>query len=456
MQLEKKVTFSKITNDLDMKMILRVNYYRIGVVLDYDCPHSEIVFEEFSKHQLPFNESYHWLVLTSTTTIPTQVLSNLPLSVESELTIANREENSYVLYDVYNPSYRHNGQLNVTFKGTWTTQKGLEDEMTQYKYTRRGNFHGLTLNFSFVLTNPPLPDFETYMTRPTNRHLDTMMRFHYAIVRYLRDAYNFTMNLKQAPTWGYFVNGTWNGILKDMIDGVTDISIAPFQQKANRMEVCEFTLITYIGRVVFIFRHPKKNTLRNPFLKPFTSNVWYSIAALSIVCYAILLLLTKVEAKLIGAEVKGASSGTLQSEVDLVVVGAISQQGINAAPNIISGRILFISLFLWGLLLYQFYSASIVGSLLAEEAKYITTLEQLDASNMELGIEEMPYYPAVFKYGGSPVLLRMYDEKMRPTPERPKGAYTSAGRGLSLVKKGGYALSIESGTAYKIIEVTLD
>ena len=151
MKLDTTVSFITIAENLDMRKILKVNYYRIGVVLALDCPRSDIVFEQFSQHRLPFNESYHWLVLTESLTIPTQVFSRIPFTVESEMTSSNRRQDSYFLHDVYNPSYRHNGKLNVTFKGVWTPREGLVDELTQYKYVRRGNFHGLTLNFSLVV-----------------------------------------------------------------------------------------------------------------------------------------------------------------------------------------------------------------------------------------------------------------------------------------------------------------
>lgn len=79
-----------------------------------DCPQSQIVLEDSFKHRLTFNEFYHWLLLTSTTTISTQILSHFPLTVESELTGAKRQENSYVLHDVYNPS---DGVM--TWKSPW-------------------------------------------------------------------------------------------------------------------------------------------------------------------------------------------------------------------------------------------------------------------------------------------------------------------------------------------------
>ena len=151
MRLDTRISFSPIVEGVEMKKLLKVNYYHIGVVLDFDCPRSEIIFEQFTENGLPYNESYHWLVLTESVNLPIGILSHIPFTVESEMTFSSRRQDSYVLHDVYNPSYRHNGPLNITFKGVWSPSDGLHDQLTQYKYVRRGNFHGLALNFSYVV-----------------------------------------------------------------------------------------------------------------------------------------------------------------------------------------------------------------------------------------------------------------------------------------------------------------
>ena len=79
------------------------------------------------------------------------LLRKLPLSINTEMTLALLEPENCILYDVYNPSYRHGGQLNVTYMGYWKNQKGLKLELNQYKYERRKNFNGLYLNFSIVV-----------------------------------------------------------------------------------------------------------------------------------------------------------------------------------------------------------------------------------------------------------------------------------------------------------------
>ena len=56
-----------------------------------------------------------------------------------------------------------------------------------------------------------------------------------------------------------------------------------------------------------------------------------------------------------------------------------------------SGRIVFLTLFVWGLIIYQFYSASIVGSLLATPPKFIKNAIDVANSELEVKFEDIPY-----------------------------------------------------------------
>lgn len=85
--------------------------------------------------------------------------NQLPLNIATEMTLAllNNNNMSYTLYDIYNPSYRHGGKLNVTYMGHWSVKDGIKIELTQYKYKRRGNLHGLVLNASIVVNYGKMP-----------------------------------------------------------------------------------------------------------------------------------------------------------------------------------------------------------------------------------------------------------------------------------------------------------
>ena len=120
-------------------------------------------FKQFNQNNLPFNESYFWLIMTKDEEIPLNSLRELPLSINAEMTLALHKLDNVILYDIYNPSYRHGGKLNVTYMGYWHNQEGVKVDLNQYKYSRRGNLHGLSLNFSIVVifSSVPVVNFTT-------------------------------------------------------------------------------------------------------------------------------------------------------------------------------------------------------------------------------------------------------------------------------------------------------
>ena len=90
-------------------------------------------------------------MITKNEKLSLNILRNLPLSINAELTLSMQNSENFTLYDVYNPSYRHGGKLNVTYMGYWKNQEGIRIFLNQYKYIRRGNLRRLPLNFSIVV-----------------------------------------------------------------------------------------------------------------------------------------------------------------------------------------------------------------------------------------------------------------------------------------------------------------
>ncbi|XP_016843433.1 ionotropic receptor 75a-like isoform X1 [Nasonia vitripennis] len=456
--LDTRLSLMPISVGQDMRELMKVNYYRIGVFLDLDCEQSNFVTDQFISARLPFNESYFWLMKTIGSRAPLEMLDLLPLSINAELTLATTATGGahrYELYDVYNPSYRHGGKLNFTRMGYWDRDEGLRIHMTQYKYKRRGDLRGMVLNFSIVVDFPPANvDMATYLTTPIQKHLDTMHRYNYALTLQLRDYYNFTMNLMRGGTWGYLINGTFNGIVGDMIKGIVDVGATPFQFKPERMDVMDYTVQAYMARAAVIFRHPKRQTLNNSFLEPFSKQVWWLTAVVGLINWILLYLTIKMEQRYVG-NVQGSTLFTQpESETFLITSAAICQQGLSDTPRVYSGRIVYMSLFLWALLLYQFYSASIVGSLLSEKPRFIRSIKDLAESSLEVGIEDMPYNHDFFRTTSDKNVIELFERKIALNKRRKKFPYYKAEEGLRRVQRGDFAFQVDVATAYKIITDT--
>ena len=74
-----------------------------------------------------------------------------------------------------------------------------------------------------------------------------------------------------------------------------------------------------------MFRHPKKSNVRNPFLRPFTENVWWLSLNICIACWILLLTTVKIENYYNSRGYKLHSDPS--SETALITFAAITQQG---------------------------------------------------------------------------------------------------------------------------------
>jgi uncharacterized membrane protein len=75
-----------------------------------------------------------------------------------------------------------------------------------------------------------------------------------------------------------------------------------------------------------MFRHPKKSTVKNPFLKPFKQNVWWLTLNISIVCWILLLVTIKIDAYY-NSDNRQDNYYNTSSEIALITFAAIAQQG---------------------------------------------------------------------------------------------------------------------------------
>lgn len=135
------------------------------------------------------------------------------------------------------------------------------------------------------------------------------------------------MNLKRGTTWGYLINGTFNGIIGDMMKGLVDFGATPFQYKPERLDAVEYTVQAWMARPCFIFRHPTTNELSNPFLKPFEMKVWYVIGIFAAVNWIFLYTSVKLEHKLVMKQPACTLDTYPASEIIMITTSAICQQG---------------------------------------------------------------------------------------------------------------------------------
>nr|QKN21506.1 ionotropic receptor [Zeugodacus tau] len=100
----------------------------------------------------------------------------------------------------------------------------------------------------------------------------------------------------------------------------------------------------------------------------------------------------------------------------LFYVGSICQQGLTFSTSFFSGRCIVITSLLFAFAIYQFYSASIVGTLLMEKPKTIRTLRDLIHSSLAVGVEDIPYNRDYFLRTKDPIAIELYAKKVTSVP----------------------------------------
>ncbi|EDS34239.1 ionotropic glutamate receptor-invertebrate [Culex quinquefasciatus] len=135
-------------------------------------------------------------------------LETMNISINAEITLVressvaggatangDRRRKVYALFDIWNPGFISGGQLNVTAMGNYVVDNAGGGRLTvwfhQSTVVRRRDMRGLKLKMMTVVTQRPGIPFEVYLATPNNTHLDSVHRYNFGLMSYIRDYFNF-------------------------------------------------------------------------------------------------------------------------------------------------------------------------------------------------------------------------------------------------------------------------
>ncbi|XP_055623222.1 uncharacterized protein LOC129766660 [Toxorhynchites rutilus septentrionalis] len=554
-----------------------------------------------------------------------QRFAELNISINAEITFAiptTASRQTFGLFDIWNPGYINGGHLNVTAMGNYTVKnyggKRLNVRFRERTVVRRRNMNGLKLKIMTVVTQKPRESFETYLSTPKNTHMDSVHRYNFGLMSYLKEFYNFSFIMMRTKSWGYLRNGKFDGMIGALSRREVDLGGSPMFFRQERHRVVSYTTRSFKERPCFIFRHPRRqNTMENPFLLPFETIIWYLMmicgAILAMVLFTSLLFEDSVlvrggrsarhAAKFDGSPPTGgplniegdddgetyygdsfhfnrvigrgwwhrrhregteknvvlyndahrnndddsychllrerrkwrktssrrrqlphptqlqqkqqrgalpgnddatANDGTKNihktgkagnatvnaqtvqhhsvrvgdapkqesresistcsnyrpeklSKSILLFLGGVCQQGLSEIPHLLSSRCISLSILIFGYLMFQYYSASIVGSLVMAPPRTIKTLRNLIDSHLTLGIEDIPYSRDYFVRTMDEESLELFRTRIsfyNAKSGQNESHFSNAADGLRLVRGGGYAFHVAITAGYKIIRET--
>lgn len=189
----KYLTFNEISSfkvkSNDASVLMRLHSPRIAVIFDTSCNGTEELFKTFSNTG-SFNGSYFWLMLADDYETAIELLSLQDINLDAEITLAiDRNNETFEIFDVYNPNSRSNNQLIVQSKGFWKQDNGFNLQSNSSKFEKRSNLNGAVFRAA-VIAHPKNQTLVSFL-KTEDKLEDLQSRYHFNLFEILQKRHNF-------------------------------------------------------------------------------------------------------------------------------------------------------------------------------------------------------------------------------------------------------------------------
>ncbi|XP_033608435.1 uncharacterized protein LOC111867100 [Cryptotermes secundus] len=398
-------------------------------------PPRHVLFKQANALDL-FRARFRWLLLEdSSLQSSEQALRSLNVLLDSDVIVGRRvSETRFSVMEVYKRG-PHEG-LTRSVTGVWQSEvQHFEPTSSPVVSVRRMNTRKSVLKAVMVVTNN---DTMNHLTNTIDKHIDTITKVNHNLFLHVVDMLNASLDMKIVDTWGYPDSaGHWSGLSGYLQRSEVDIGTTGMFVTKERLPFVRYIASTSVTKNAFIFRQPPLSFIMNIFTLPFSRSVWMASVAFVVVAGSALYLTVQYEER---------SDRVTGSDITLLSLGAVCQQGTTLETGGVPARIVLFVLFITVIFMYTAYSACIVA-LLQSSTTGIRTLKDLLDSGLTLGVEDAVYNRHYFPAATDPVRRAIYK---KVTPDR----FMALEEGLKRVRKGLYAFHVELGPGYQVISET--
>ncbi|KAM7411001.1 hypothetical protein PAMA_021127 [Pampus argenteus] len=238
-------------------------------------------------------------------------------------------------------------------------------------------------------------------------------------------------------------NGTWNGMIGEILRGEADLAVASLTLTSVREQVVEMTtpfMQTGIGFILHKGVASEESTFS--LLSPFSTDMWMSLL--------IAFLLTGLCIFLVGriSPTEWAQPDAEEHSFTLLhsfwyITGALTLQGAGPHPKALSGRVVSAIWWLFSVVLLACYFAKF-NSMLHSNNKHVSVKSFEDLANQDVidyGTVESGSTMLFFKNSNNPVYRRIYQHM-----ERRKSYVSSIEEGFRRAQEGNFAFIGEAAS----------
>uniref|UniRef100_A0A336M2T7 CSON010892 protein n=1 Tax=Culicoides sonorensis TaxID=179676 RepID=A0A336M2T7_CULSO len=439
---DQKISRSVMTQNLDSDENFDQNLNSIQnehdwtIFLDLNCTNSGKFMTRLSKSNY-FNGQFKWIIIGTELNSALKVLKMQNINVDSRILLILH--GNYSIFRVSSASLRRGTVLDVTLIGKY--EKGK-----RFKFEDPFKESNLNLNGTFLRVAVSMPktpqgiSFKEFALNHVISNENSISRNPLQILQLMAQKYNFKITLRRCKEIGLKNqnDSNWNGILGMLQRNEADLTGTALIFGKTRLPIVGSGFSVFKYRQFLIFRHPtKSSTGRNVFLMPLSDGVWWSLMTVTLCTIITLITVSRLR-----------SGGMI---VIVNVIGMLSQQGISTEnfSSIKARGVTILFLFL-SFICFQFYSASIVGSLLTTAPRSIRTLDKLTQSHFKVILEDTPISRTIFSVGVTSDVDNFYEKKVVGNK-----TYLSVTDGIAQVKKGSFAFLVYVDEISDVIKRTL-
>ncbi|KPJ13966.1 hypothetical protein RR48_01877 [Papilio machaon] len=442
----------------------------LGIYLDASCTKAKSLLTKASRNNL-FDALHIWLIINYAENKTDEreldarhFFLKLNLSVNTDIVLADFRGDYYELIDIFNYGKIQGNGLEWRHYGTWSPKYGINTFSNNYKYKDRWNFHNLTLRaVSVILERPKVFRPAMLTERGYTPGVSAMTKVVAQLLHVLIQQHNFRFNYTIVGRWiGSTERNSTLAVTNSLFWGEQDISCTCariFPKWLNWVDV--FFPATTTLETKFYYLIPDKGVgdYENRFLTPMSPGVWWCACAAGALCVAVLAaaacLETRPEPHVYAFFSVFAT--TCQQEYEDGV--QILQESFSSQGR----RLILLVVGLTSMLLYNYYTSSVVSWLLNAAAPTLHDLDTLMNSDLELIFEDIGYTrgwldnPGFFYYSGykNPKEDELRNKKVI-NAKRTVPLLQPVNTGIELVRTGAYAYHTEPYTAYQTISKTFD
>uniref|UniRef100_A0A1A9URY2 Uncharacterized protein n=1 Tax=Glossina austeni TaxID=7395 RepID=A0A1A9URY2_GLOAU len=375
-------------------------------------------------------------------------------------TLVERSSSSFVVYDVYNNGFQIGGSLNITVDyevecNSWACLKCkyLSELHMRSLYGNRERLSDARIRVTRFDLKAPHSEINAFLSSQRDFYIDPLVRFGFQVLLLLGDSLYTKFSLQYFDKWtdAEYTGGAIGALVNQTVDLIS----TPFVMTPLR-----FNFITPIAptgdfRSVCMFRTPRNSGIKGSvFVEPFSMKVWIYFGVILALAAVLLWFTFLVEYYKMGNHSTFIPSFLTTC---LISIGSACAQSSYLLPGSIGGRFLFITLMLISFIMLNYYTSVVVSILLGSPVKSkIKTMSDLADSNLDVGLEPLPFTYSYLNSSTLPEVKRFVRHKVAPKLHT-NNLWFSAQEGIMRVRdRPGFVFVFEVSTGYNLIERTYE